>query len=284
MTMEQYYREGMDITNQLANELTEEVAELRRQLADATSTTYPIDREFLGQCVRREWVRWAKEQGEPKPHWLVPWGQLSVRMREVDRRIGEHIAGMSIAIMERELTRVKRQLATARAEALKAAANHDDYDPGDIVDNGVVTFTAFRDYVRRVVRNANAHWRAVLSLAATPTVPTPRKPRERTVSDGHCRPITSDKQDDPSLIDDIDRCIKKTLSGISLQHPSAHKQALTNQVVILQAVKMILEDAKTPPAREQAKCATCGGCGVVYRKGVMGVEDPCPDCQNEGAE
>ena len=152
------------------------------------------------------------------------------------------------AELRRHLAEAKQKLATARAEALKAAANHDDYDPGDIVDNGVVTFTAFRDYVRRVVRNANAHWRAVLSLAATPTVPTPRKPRERTVSDGHCRPITSDKQDDPSLIDDIDRCIKETLSGISLQHPSAHKQALTNQVVILQAVKMILEDAKTPPA------------------------------------
>lgn len=50
-----------------------------------------LDRERLGQLVRATWVAWAREQPDPKPHWLDPWEKLSEPLREVDRRIGEAI-------------------------------------------------------------------------------------------------------------------------------------------------------------------------------------------------
>jgi hypothetical protein len=50
------------------------------------------DRERLGQIVREAWVRWAKQQPDPKPHWLVPWEELDEPMKEVDRQIGETVA------------------------------------------------------------------------------------------------------------------------------------------------------------------------------------------------
>jgi hypothetical protein len=48
-------------------------------------------REYLGRMVREEWVKWAREQKDPKPHWLVPWEELDEPMKEVDRRIGERL-------------------------------------------------------------------------------------------------------------------------------------------------------------------------------------------------
>jgi hypothetical protein len=48
-------------------------------------------RERLGRIVRHEWVKWALEQADPKPHWLSPWEDLDEPMKEVDRRIGERI-------------------------------------------------------------------------------------------------------------------------------------------------------------------------------------------------
>jgi hypothetical protein len=51
-----------------------------------------LDREALGRLVRDEWVRWAREQPNPKPSWLTPWSDLSESEREVDRRIGERVA------------------------------------------------------------------------------------------------------------------------------------------------------------------------------------------------
>lgn len=50
------------------------------------------ERERLGQLVRDTWIKWAKEQPNPKPSWLVPWEELSEPDREVDRRIGEAIS------------------------------------------------------------------------------------------------------------------------------------------------------------------------------------------------
>jgi hypothetical protein len=52
------------------------------------------DYEMLGQAVREEWVKWAKEQPNPKPSWLVPWEGLSEADREVDRRIGRRLANI----------------------------------------------------------------------------------------------------------------------------------------------------------------------------------------------
>ena len=42
--------------------------------------------------VRDEWVKWAREQPNPKPSWLLPWEELTEPEREVDRRIGVRIA------------------------------------------------------------------------------------------------------------------------------------------------------------------------------------------------
>jgi hypothetical protein len=49
------------------------------------------DREKLGQRVRRQWVKWAREQEDPKESWLAPWEELDEPMKEVDRRIGEAV-------------------------------------------------------------------------------------------------------------------------------------------------------------------------------------------------
>lgn len=49
------------------------------------------DREALGQRVREVWIRWAEQQPEPKPSWLVPWDDLAEPDREVDRLIGEEL-------------------------------------------------------------------------------------------------------------------------------------------------------------------------------------------------
>jgi hypothetical protein len=47
--------------------------------------------EALGRIVRGTWVRWATEQPDPKPAWLVGWDELDAGQREVDIRIGEAI-------------------------------------------------------------------------------------------------------------------------------------------------------------------------------------------------
>ena len=44
--------------------------------------------------MRRAWIEWAKEQPNPKPHWLREWTELSEAEREVDRRIGERVCIM----------------------------------------------------------------------------------------------------------------------------------------------------------------------------------------------
>jgi len=52
------------------------------------------DDELLGRAVRRIWVGWAREQPDAKPSWLVPWEDLPERDREVDVRIGRHLANI----------------------------------------------------------------------------------------------------------------------------------------------------------------------------------------------
>jgi hypothetical protein len=65
----------------------------------ATPEGDPAHREFLGQIVRMEWVKWAREQPNPKPSWLTPWRDLTEPEREVDRRIGERIYRMAIGAL-----------------------------------------------------------------------------------------------------------------------------------------------------------------------------------------
>lgn len=56
-----------------------------------------FDRETLGKMVRGVWIRWAAQQPNPKPSWLVPWDHLNEPDKEVDRMIGEEIARWAIA-------------------------------------------------------------------------------------------------------------------------------------------------------------------------------------------
>ena len=49
-------------------------------------------RERLGRIVRETWVKWAREQSESKPSWLVGWDELDESQQEVDMRIGEAVA------------------------------------------------------------------------------------------------------------------------------------------------------------------------------------------------
>ena len=52
------------------------------------------DHDMLGRAVRDEWVKWAREQPNPKPSWLVPWDELSEPDKDVDRRIGRRLANI----------------------------------------------------------------------------------------------------------------------------------------------------------------------------------------------
>ena len=57
----------------------------------------PISRDRLGRMVRETWLRWAKEQPDPKPSWLLPYDELAERDQEVDRMIGEDICRATLA-------------------------------------------------------------------------------------------------------------------------------------------------------------------------------------------
>ncbi len=52
----------------------------------------PLDRTDLGRIVREAWIRWAIDQPEIKPKWLVPYDELSQADREADKQIGETVA------------------------------------------------------------------------------------------------------------------------------------------------------------------------------------------------
>jgi hypothetical protein len=56
-------------------------------------TAQQVDREALGRLVRDVWIAWAREQPDVDAHrsWLVGWGDLPERDREVDRRIAEAV-------------------------------------------------------------------------------------------------------------------------------------------------------------------------------------------------
>ena len=50
-----------------------------------------INRDLLGLMVREAWVRWAKQQPNPKPSWLEPYECLPESDQEADRQIGEAV-------------------------------------------------------------------------------------------------------------------------------------------------------------------------------------------------
>ena len=75
-------------------------------MAETTAT----DREALGRIVRETWVKWAKEQSNPKGHWIVTWDALDAGQREVDMRIGEAVQAAALA-RERQRVTVLRKAA-----------------------------------------------------------------------------------------------------------------------------------------------------------------------------
>ncbi len=81
------------------------------------------DREMLGRLVRHAWVRWAREQPDPKPSWLVGWDELDAGQREVDMRIGETVAALvehdRISVLQNEV-RAQQTAAERRNRDLDA--------------------------------------------------------------------------------------------------------------------------------------------------------------------
>jgi transcriptional regulator with XRE-family HTH domain len=52
----------------------------------------PCTRDVLGRLVRAAWVRWARQQQEPKAEWLLSYDEIGEDQREVDCQIGEAVA------------------------------------------------------------------------------------------------------------------------------------------------------------------------------------------------
>lgn len=77
-----------------------------------------MNRDQLGRMVRDAWVRWAGQQPDPKPSWLVGYDDLSEPDKEADRQIGEalYLAGCRAAIraLEQEELDLRRMLAQER--------------------------------------------------------------------------------------------------------------------------------------------------------------------------
>jgi len=75
-------------------------------MAETTAT----DREALGRIVRETWVKWAKEQSNPKGHWIVTWDALDAGQREVDMRIGEAVQAAALARERQRVTVLRTAL------------------------------------------------------------------------------------------------------------------------------------------------------------------------------
>lgn len=72
-----------------------------------TSVMIDMSRDELGQLVRAVWIRWAKQQTDPKPSWLVPWADLGESDREVDRQIGESVFRFALLVAAHALKNVQ---------------------------------------------------------------------------------------------------------------------------------------------------------------------------------
>jgi hypothetical protein len=77
----------------------EDIGEAAETAAEALSIR-PVgprpSREELGHRIREVWVRWAREQADPKSSWLLPWEDLDDGQREVDMRMGEALFGLGM--------------------------------------------------------------------------------------------------------------------------------------------------------------------------------------------
>ena len=81
-------------------------------------------REALGWLVRHVWLTWAHEQENPKPSWLVAWNDLDEDSKEVDRRIGERLAGAGFVLSGGTCPNCPK-LEQAEAEAMALVMSHE---------------------------------------------------------------------------------------------------------------------------------------------------------------
>lgn len=87
---------------------------------------HSLDREFLGKLVRMTWVDWASKQLCPKPSWLIPWEALDEVSKEVDRQIGEAVAGVCVSphllLAEQENDKLREENERLKQERASAIA------------------------------------------------------------------------------------------------------------------------------------------------------------------
>lgn len=108
-----------------------------------------MDREACGRLVRETWVKWASEQPDPKPSWLVPWEDLDAGQREVDMRIGE-----AVAAAERERIYAAMDRASDRSSlgyvvvTFNQASHQPGLDPGVDLHNRLEDAIPARDTER----------------------------------------------------------------------------------------------------------------------------------------
>lgn len=88
-------------------------------LTFAPAITPQEPRELVGRAVRQVWVKWAREQSDPKPSWLLPWEELDEGQREVDMRIGAALfdagkkAGYEYGHVDAEVAQLEKRVTSA---------------------------------------------------------------------------------------------------------------------------------------------------------------------------
>lgn len=71
------------------------------------------------RLVRLVFVRWAREQRDPKPSWLLKWDEIDDGQKEVDMRIGE-----AVAAAERERIRLASRAQHVAQDLSSALTGH----------------------------------------------------------------------------------------------------------------------------------------------------------------
>lgn len=118
----------------------------------------------LGREVREVWVRYAREQPNPKPSHLVGWDELNEGDKEVDRRIGRRL--YELGRLE-SIDRVPRVLEAYRSILLELLV--------DAFSSPYVHGRELRERIDRVLRRMNL-------IVITGNDPEAIDPQERLAS------------------------------------------------------------------------------------------------------
>jgi hypothetical protein len=129
------------------------------EAGDTAQTWAPvISRNFLGQIVREAWVKWAKQQPNPKPSWLSPYDELDEADKEADRQIGEAVVQWVLSIKSATwevapsavvLDDGRAAFAQAAVRMLEGYAESYDAMARDRDGNGLVACTSVAFDIRR---------------------------------------------------------------------------------------------------------------------------------------